>query len=205
MHPWIKASTKQHSEWYKCSCMSTRKAFRNTDRENIRQHYQLTVHQYQAGCDVSLWFNTAATGRRVLWLCCFYVYALCARILLSLRFNPFNRLFPLVPSINIIVFPWQGRVVPLAVAVRSRTVTRVAQNCMSLERLELTWIFCHAHLANAHRCDFLPSACTSAHVRASGCLNAKSCSQVHLQAFKSLQNWVSTNKVPILGSVYGQV
>ena len=42
------------------------RASRKTDRENIRLHYQLTVHQYQAGHDVSLWFSTATTGRRLL-------------------------------------------------------------------------------------------------------------------------------------------
>lgn len=51
---WIKASTKHHSERYKCFCKRVRRASRNADWESIRQHYQLTVCQYQAEHDVSL-------------------------------------------------------------------------------------------------------------------------------------------------------
>ncbi len=101
-------------------------------------------------------------------------------------------------SINVIVLPGKVRVVPLAVAVRLRTVARVAQNRMDFERLERTAVLfgwsadsClgHVHLADTRRCNFLPSACTAAHVRASGCfqnLKAKSHFQIPLQAHGEL-------------------
>lgn len=54
------------------------KASRNVDSENIRQYYQLTVCQYQAGHDVSLKFNTATTGRRVLCYHCAVCILKCA-------------------------------------------------------------------------------------------------------------------------------
>ncbi len=90
----------------KCFCKRVSKASRNTDRENIRQHYQLTVHQYQAGHDVSLWFNTATTGRRVLQKCCSahaVLKCVCVNASHSHCVNPSHCLFTYYLFINFII------------------------------------------------------------------------------------------------------